>query len=269
MDSILAKNKPLEKYSLKELLTLCSNTYEISRNLRDYRRLKKKDLYDKIISENIFEKFMINHNKKLEEEKRKLERDVNSKIHEDEIISKDTDSHYVRKSSIQEIELIYGDYPEMMNVLDMVENEKERIDYIKSEFNLKDTDFKFGNYICLSTYRQTGLLMVGIDGESIVDDFGEYGYELPFSISKHLTDAVFTFQALEFSSYCLNRFDFTVRRYIQGEPPENWTYIYDTYEDRLLVTNGKHRYSQCLFVCEANTRYNVTDIKDYFDIKNN
>lgn len=259
MDKIISQNKALDKYTVSELKTLCAST----RNVCGYRSLKKKELYNKVISENVFEKYTNQQSIKNEEEKRKLERAKNAKRHEEEMM-KDTTSQFIKASDIQECELIYGDYPDESNVFYNIEDNKKRKEFIMSAFDLKDSDFKFGNYICFSTYRQTGLVMIGKD-ENFIDDFGsDYGYELPYSICKHLTDAVNTFKALEFYSFNLDKNDYTVRSTVLGDLPDNWSYVYLTipYEEALVITSGTDN-----FTCEPNTTYNVSDIIDYFNNK--
>lgn len=257
MDEILAQNKPLDKYTVKELRMLCSSTHE--NNIWEFRRLKKKDLYERIITENIYGKYTIQREKKEEAERRMREREIDASKYEQDLTKAPNSSIYIKVSDIEEEELAYGDYPDEWKDYYKKKDDKERKEFLKSAFNLKDSDFKFGNYICFSTYRQTGLIMIGMD-DTIIDDFGDYGYELPLCISKYLTDAVNTFKILEFNGYNLHKNDYTVRSTIEGDLPDDWTYYYDTFDNDLVVTSDKQR-----FRCNKNTKYNAIDIMEHFN----
>jgi len=143
----------------------------------------------------------------------------------------------VPKSEIIENELIYGDYPEEWEEFDKLKTDLDKKKYLMKTFDLKEEDFKFGNFMCFSTYRQTGLYIIGMD-KTFVNNCGDYGYELPHSICKHLADAADTFKYLEFSYFELHKYDYTIVNCIDGEIPSNLKIDYNSYEEQLYVFNN-------------------------------
>ena len=265
MESLLECNKPLTKYTVSDLRTLCAST----QGIMNYRSLKKKELYEKVIQENVFEMFMNQKEKRETGRKMKLEREEKVRKYEDEQVEKRNNkdkseeeeyTEVIRKRDIHEYELVYGDYYDVMNKLDKIEDDKERMQYLIEEFELKEEDFKFGNYMCFSTTRQSGLYMVSKDNK-LENNFGEYGYELPLSISENLVDAVQTFKALEFHYFELSHQDFTVVSSISGSIPSSWVLSYDAFEDMIYVEDPLTN-RQCAF--NIIDKKDVDELIDYF-----
>ena len=264
MESLLECNKPLTKYTVSDLRTLCAST----QGILNYRSLKKKELYEKVIQENVFDMYMNQKEKRETERKMKLEREEKVRIYEDEQVEKrnnkdknEVNTEVIRKRDIHEYELVYGDYYDVMNKLDKIEDDKERMKYLIEEFELKEEDFKFGNYMCFSTTRQSGLYMVSKDNK-LENNFGEYGYELPISISEYLVDAVQTFKNLEFHYFELSHQDFTVVSSISGSIPTSWNISYDVFEDMIYVEDPETN-RQCSF--NKNDKKDVAELIEYFN----
>ena len=147
-----------------------------------------------------------------------------------------------------------------MDKLEKIEDDRERMLYLMNEFELKEEDFKFGNYMCFSTTRQSGLYMVSKD-KKLENNFGEYGHELPLSISKHLADAVQTFKSLEFHYVELSHQDFTVKSTISGDIPSSWRLSYDMMDNMMYVENQESN-RQCSF--SISCKKDVSELSDYF-----